>query len=61
VKGAKRVVSLIPARNCSSSGETVLGMLRIEDVSSVCESIDNSIFVESLMTVKEINLCTEDS
>jgi hypothetical protein len=41
------MVSLIPGsetRNRSSRGETVLGMLGIGDMSSVCQRIDNSFF-----------------
>ncbi len=40
--------------NCSSEAETVLAMPGFEDMSSVPQSIDNSMFVESLMPKKEI-------
>jgi len=39
--------------NYSSKGEIVLAMLRFEDMYSIPHSIDNSIFVKSLMP-KEI-------
>jgi hypothetical protein len=57
VKGANRVFSLIHGggiSNCSSRGKTVMGILWIEDVSLVCQSIDNSILVKSLMHNKKI-------
>jgi len=56
------MVSLIPGsetRNHSSRGETVLGMLGIGDMSSVCQRI--YFLVKSLMPKKEINWCIKDS
>jgi hypothetical protein len=56
-RGTSETISPTPGSgsgNCSSKGETVLAMPGFEDMSSVPESIDNSMFVESLMPKKEI-------
>jgi hypothetical protein len=56
-RGTSETISPTPGSgtgNCSSKGETVLAMPGFEDMSSVPQSIDNSMFVESLMPKKEI-------